>query len=272
MKPKRLRAEWISGLESFARRDHRRAAVEIHSYLRKHILSGRIPPNSILSQLKLADLLKVSRTPIREAIRMLQDEGLVRADPNRRPRVTGFDPWELDALYASRIGLECIAVAISVPRVNEDDLRRLDDAVKRMRSDACRRDVTLWSKEHRACHALLVSYASKPMQQMLSACAERSRRYLFLYQHSHQPFWWHRGEVEHAEIAAACRSREVGTVVRLTARHLARTAIDLMAKLAPEVEPAGTRCAVRLVCSARWDREQDRSPRRTIARASRGAR
>lgn len=61
--------------------------VFLHARLRKMILNGTIPPGSMLSQVKLAETLGVSRIPLREALRMLQEEGLVEAEHNQRARV-----------------------------------------------------------------------------------------------------------------------------------------------------------------------------------------
>src|SRR5664279_5218426 len=93
---------------------HRRASVDIHRYLRDLILSNALPPETVLSQVEVADCLKVSRTPVREALRMLMEEGLVKAEPNYRCRVLGFDPRELEALYVSRIANEGIAATVTV--------------------------------------------------------------------------------------------------------------------------------------------------------------
>jgi DNA-binding GntR family transcriptional regulator len=73
--------------------DH--AAGRVHAHLRRLILEAVIPPGTIVTQVELAARLGVSRTPIREAIRMLQEEGLVVAEPQKRARVIGFDPAEV---------------------------------------------------------------------------------------------------------------------------------------------------------------------------------
>ena len=70
------------------------------------IVTGEIPPGAELSQVKLAEITGVSTTPVREALRQLEVEGLVESRRNRRPRVPSFDPEDLDAVYASRILLE----------------------------------------------------------------------------------------------------------------------------------------------------------------------
>ncbi len=66
------------------------------------ILDGMFSPGSMLSQVKLAESLGVSRIPLREALRMLQREGLVEAEHNQRARVPSFEPSVVDSLDVTR--------------------------------------------------------------------------------------------------------------------------------------------------------------------------
>ena len=72
----------------------RQAIPHVHAYLRECILDGTLPPGTKLSQVSLAAQLGISRTPLREVLRMLQEEGLVEIEPNQRTRVAGLDPAE----------------------------------------------------------------------------------------------------------------------------------------------------------------------------------
>src|SRR5260370_37263650 len=70
-------------------------------------------PGTKLSQVTLAAQLGISRTPLREVLRMLQEEGPVEIEPNQRTRVAGLDPAELDDIYASRILPETLAPSMT---------------------------------------------------------------------------------------------------------------------------------------------------------------
>ncbi|MEA2631083.1 MAG: hypothetical protein QOE66_1302, partial [Chloroflexota bacterium] len=89
-RPQRVDAR--PALETGRRRDAVAIATE---RLRQLIVTGEIPPGSELSQVKLAEMTGVSTTPVREALRQLEVEGLVEARHNRRPRVPAFDPDDL---------------------------------------------------------------------------------------------------------------------------------------------------------------------------------
>src|SRR5260370_40924639 len=83
----------------------RQAIPYVHAYLRECILDGTLTPGTKLSQVSLAEQLGISRTPLREGLRMLQEEGLVAIEPNQRTRISGLAPQELDAPNAHCIRL-----------------------------------------------------------------------------------------------------------------------------------------------------------------------
>src|SRR5437660_10318408 len=94
--------------------------------LRRAIVRCDIPSGVQLSQRELSRLTGVGRTPLREALRMLQREGLVEAEPNHRVRVADFSIPDLDQLYVMRIGLEAMAIRFTVPLLRADELHPLE--------------------------------------------------------------------------------------------------------------------------------------------------
>src|SRR6202046_2344633 len=111
----------------------RQAIPHVHAYLRECILDGTLTPGTKLSQVALAEQLGISRTPLREVLRMLQEEGLVEIEPNQRTRVAGLDPQELDDTYAVRILMETLALSMTMATFGPDgreDARRLLDAMR----------------------------------------------------------------------------------------------------------------------------------------------
>src|SRR3989304_9302530 len=139
MAKKRPRPRKVSTLKKILRPlagdSHRRASVDIHQYLRDLILSNALPPDTILSQVEVADCLKLSRTPVREALRMLMEEGLVKAEPNYRFPGLGFEPRELEALYVSRIANEGIAGTVTVQNMSDEDVETLAELLRQLRKD-----------------------------------------------------------------------------------------------------------------------------------------
>jgi len=227
--------------------NHRRVSVDIHQYLRDLILSNVLSPETILSQVEVATCLKVSRTPVREALRMLQEEGLISAEPNYRCRVLGFDPRELEALYVSRIANEGISAAVTVQSMTDEDVEKLAELLRQLSKDEERLNFNRWIKNHRAFHKMLFCRANPLLQQRMHADCQRSERYVYNAMQSGLTNIFRRAAQEHQEIYQACKRRHAAAVVSMLADHLARAAIDIMAELAPNWEPTTLRNAARLI-------------------------
>jgi DNA-binding GntR family transcriptional regulator len=151
----------------------------IHSVLLGRILSGELSPGSVVSQVKLAQSLHIGRTPLREALRMLQREGLVQAEFNRRVRVSPLSTSELEQIYAHRIVLEAVAIRSSIPRFTAADLAHLRDLLAEMESflpNPAER-MAEWERPHRAFHALLVSRAGDRVGEDLRRLQDHAERY-----------------------------------------------------------------------------------------------
>jgi DNA-binding GntR family transcriptional regulator len=213
--------------------------------LRNLILSGAIPPGAVVSQLDLAQRLGVSTTPLREALRQLQAEGLLEAEPNRRPRVPPLEIDDLHAVYAIRILLESLSISLTVNSLSDDDAKLIVSDLSDMRS-AASGDLLEWEKLHTRFHRRLVSGAGAMLPTVLSFM-DRAERYRRLSVFGEQPRGLTIGDAEHQRIVTACVTREAGEAGRELARHLARTAIGLSATFAPEVDPVPVRTAVALV-------------------------
>lgn len=96
--------------------------------LREAILHGDLKPGERLMEIKLASRLGVSRTPIREAIRMLELEGLVLMVPRKGAQVAQITEKDLRDVLEVRMGLEELAVKFACERITEEQLVRLYEA------------------------------------------------------------------------------------------------------------------------------------------------
>ena len=230
-------------LRPLAGGSHRRASVDIHQYLRNSILANALPAETILSQVEVAGCLKVSRTPVREAFRMLQEEGLISAEPNFRCRVLGFDPEELELLYASRIMNEGISAAITVENMSDADIVKLSGYFDNMRKDEGQQDLDRWILNHRAFHQMLFSGANPKLQQRMYVDCQHSERYVYNSIQSGLVDIYRRAAVEHREILQACKKRQSALVAALLTRHLSRAGIDILTALAPHWDPVTLRTA-----------------------------
>lgn len=218
----------------------------VHKYLRQRILDGTFPPGTVLSQVQLAQQLGVSRTPLREALRLLQEERLVVAEHNHRVRVADFNLEELESLYASRIMLEPLALALTIPRLTQDDFTALDQSIDAMYAASAQHDPDAWEQANGRFHELLVVHAEERMRGTIKRSIEASERYCRI-KFQTIPNAREVAEAEHAAILAACREGNCDAAVERLARHLARSALTVIAHVDPEYEPTAVRTALRLV-------------------------
>lgn len=228
----------------------RRLALDVHARLREMILSGELSPGSVLPQAKMARVLGVSRTPMREAFRLLQEEGLIESRPDQRARVRGADPVDLDTAYGSRIALEALAAGITVRTLDEADHRRARDILDRMHALSRETRSQEWHRAHHEFHQVATQAVGPDLQRMLASLREHSDRYIRLAQLGDATSW-SRAHKEHEEILNALIRTDETALVHTLARHLARTALSVLAEIAPEYDPVTTRAALSMATGGR---------------------
>jgi len=225
----------------------RQAIPHVHAYLRECVLDGTLPPGTKLSQVSLAAQLGVSRTPLREVLRMLQEEGLVEIEPNQRTRVAGLDPQELDDIYASRILLETLALSMTIGHFGANARREAGRLLTAMRRAAKGGEFGAWFAAHTEYHRVCTAAAGEAMQRLLRALADRTTRYIRIYQLSEPSNWQAAGDVEDAAILEALIAGDEQGAGRGMAHHLARTALSVLTDCAPDFVPVAVPHAVDLI-------------------------
>jgi DNA-binding GntR family transcriptional regulator len=225
----------------------RQAIPYVHAYLRECILDGTLVPGTKLSQVTLAEQLGISRTPLREVLRMLQEEGLVEIEPNQRTRVAGLDPQELDDIYATRIMLETLALSMTTSSFKAATRREAKRLLTTMSRAAKAGDFQVWFEAHGDFHRVTTAGAGPTLQRQLRAFADRTARYVRIYQLSEPSSWQAPGEAEHARILEALASGdEWGAEIEM-AHHLSRTALRVLADCAADYVPTAVPHAVALI-------------------------
>ena len=137
----------------------------IYRALRERILSNDIKPGSRLVLREIAQRYEASDIPAREALRMLERDGLVETAPYRGARVTSLTAREVEETYFIRSHLESIATGLAAERVSDAELDELDLLMERMRAAVEAEDGPGFSDLNRQFHQTIV-YACG--NQMLS--------------------------------------------------------------------------------------------------------
>ncbi len=109
----------------------RTASSTAAEMIRQAIVDGRLAPGQRLTEERLARELGISRTPVREALKVLQSEGLVDAAPNRSATVRAYEPGDLEDIYQLRALLEGYAARRAAGRLSEEKLLALRASCER---------------------------------------------------------------------------------------------------------------------------------------------
>jgi DNA-binding GntR family transcriptional regulator len=154
--------------------------------LEEAIVSGEIPPGSVLRQEHLSEQFQVSRTPVREALRRLAALGLVSFEPNRGVRVRMLAREELREAFLVRAELESLATEIATPKMSEADLAELEAAERRFSgvthelvemAHAGRQDLDLareWLHANHSFHDVIYAVAEVPLIERMAKASRRT--------------------------------------------------------------------------------------------------
>jgi DNA-binding GntR family transcriptional regulator len=218
-----------------SRRDN---VEQVYRRVREAIVGGEIPPGAVMSQVSLAEELGVSRTPLREALRMLQSEGLVDAQANRRVTVTPISASDLEELVVMRVALETEAIRLSIGRLQPEEIASLEGSLAQMIHFAKEKDYERWQGPHVSFHRGLTAPAGTRINTLLGQLSDHVERYRRVHITRSPKAWLTAG---HREILDAAEKGDRDESARLLAGHLSATAFDVMELLEPGYEPGRLR-------------------------------
>ena len=149
------------------------ASLVATEVIREAILDGRLLPGRRLKEEELARELGISRTPVREALLVLQTEGMVEAAPNRGATVRSYDAHDLGELYLLRAALEGLAARLAAERVMPQDLAKLQKSCDRFESVASLGTLKELVKENLVFHNTILDIAgSERIAQLVRSVTE----------------------------------------------------------------------------------------------------
>ncbi|MDI3481058.1 MAG: hypothetical protein PWQ97_713 [Tepidanaerobacteraceae bacterium] len=119
-------------LESFNVSNIKPIREMIYESIRQAIFYGELKPGDRLVEKELAEKMRVSRTPIREALRKLEAEGLIKHVPRKGVVVKGFSPEDIIEIYSIRQALEALAITYTVKNITETEIKKLKVLIEEM--------------------------------------------------------------------------------------------------------------------------------------------
>jgi DNA-binding GntR family transcriptional regulator len=190
----------------------------IYVALRERILSNDIAPGTRLVMREVANRYDASDIPVREALRMLERDGLVETAPYRGARVTTLTAKEVEETYFIRSHLESIATGLAAERITESELAELDALMTRMRAAVDAEDGPAFSDLNREFHRTIVASCGNDMLRELTMDIWQ-RHSGFQRVFRMVPGRIGMSQAEHEGIMAALHDRDADRAARLALLH-----------------------------------------------------
>jgi DNA-binding GntR family transcriptional regulator len=206
-------------------------------HLRAEIVSGALRPGQRVAQEDMAEALGVSVAPVREALRVLEQEGQVTYLPRRGYFVTELRIEDLEEIYALRRLLEANAVRRSLPALDDDRLREIAAAAQACTVAARSGEVLAELAANRRFHFAILAAPGQPHAlRLIRLLWDSTEAYRALYYNA--PAERAASVVAHERIIAAIRDRDADRLVAELDAHRERALVVLRGVLAPAAKAA----------------------------------
>ena len=205
--------------------------------LRSMIVSGTLAPGQRLNERELCEQLEVSRTPVREALKALTQEGLLEAVPNRSPVVAGLDARQTAELAEVVAGIESLAGELAARRMTDTQVAELGILHYTMLRHRAANELPGYFEANKAFHRRIVEYAGNEtllwVWDLLALRVDRAR-----YASNLWPERWQEAVSEHGEILDRLTARDPQGAAAALRRHVETGLAVVVASLQRPSEPA----------------------------------
>lgn len=189
--------------------------------LRERIIQGEFPPGARLNERALCDLLGVSRTPLREAFRVLAAEGLVQIEPNRGAQVVALSEANIREAFEVIGGLEAMSCRLACERATDSEIAEIRALTYEMMASHARHDLPTYFRTNREIHERISLAAHNSLlKQLYDAQNARIQNLRFVSNENRQK--WDLAMREHIEMAEALEARDADRLAGIMRQHLQR--------------------------------------------------
>lgn len=191
----------------------------VFNTLRQAILRGELKPGERLMEIQLANKLGVSRTPIREAIRKLELEGLVLMIPRKGAEVADITEKSLKDVLEVRKVLEELSVQLACDKMGKEDIQNLKEAAEAFKKTLKSKDVTEIAEADVHFHDIIYMAAdNQKLLQILNNLQEQMYRYRVEYLKNEEAY--PQLVAEHEAIIAKITEHEKSEATKIICRHI----------------------------------------------------
>jgi DNA-binding GntR family transcriptional regulator len=216
---------------------------EILTRLRDHIVEGNIPDGGRVPERQLCEMLGISRTPLREALKVLASEGLVELLPNRGARVRQLSEQDLGELFDIMGGLEGLAGRLACENITDSEIAEIERLHYEMYGFYLHRDMHGYFRVNQLIHQKIVEASrNAALQSTYANLAGRLRRVRYSANFARKRERWGEAMREHETILDALRRRagsELSDILFVHLRNKRTAAVEHLKVDQPaESEPA----------------------------------
>jgi len=192
---------------------------EVAERLRELILSGDLEPKARLNELELSQRFGISRTPLREAIKILATEGLLELLPNRGARVASLSEKEIDEMIEVVAGLEATAADLACRAITKDEVDRIEKLHRAMVDAWKREDEASYFRLNREIHeAIMQASRNSVLQSVYANLAGRIQRARYTAHKTAEQ--WKRAVKDHEEMLRLIKARDHDRLGSLMRSHI----------------------------------------------------
>lgn len=212
--------------------DHKLLSRAVADWLAGRIISGEEPPGARLTETKLAELAGVSRSPVREALRILATDGLVEIVPRLGAQVAHVGPDDVQELYACRMLLEPRAARLAAESVGAAGLCELDTIRSQMERAVAEHDPKRFLADNIAYfRALLGHCPNATLRELVELTWNKAMRYWSIV--ARLPGYGRGSLVQHSRLHDAVRAGDGETAEHADRAILERALHEILATLPP---------------------------------------
>jgi DNA-binding GntR family transcriptional regulator len=210
---------------------------QVHETLQRAIVTGKLQPGHRVNEAGLARQMGISRAPVREAIRWLQQDGLLISIPRRGTVVAALSPSAIEEVYTLRADLEARAIQRATTRVTAEDLIELDRLILTMQAAGAEGDMTALLDADIEFHRTLVKAAGwSHLERMWESLHPRT---LTLYTMQHLVQWSAQMHADrHLPVLDAVRKGDPAVAAAAIRHHILEVGAEIM-RLSQGMEGAG---------------------------------
>ncbi|WP_220475373.1 GntR family transcriptional regulator [Paracoccus onubensis] len=203
---------------------------EILPQLRAFVVEGNVPDGGRIPERELCEMLGVSRTPLREALKVLASEGLIELLPNRGARVKALSAVEIAELFDLMAGLEALAGRLACEKMTAEQFDRIEELHRSMYLHYLRGDRPGYFSDNQEIHSALFAAAdNQPLFETARSLQDRLRRVRYAANLGENGERWKEAVREHELLLDALRRRASGDAAEILFNHLRRTKAAVIA-------------------------------------------